>query len=256
MKCLWVITLIICITVCSCVGLLDPISNQQSNYAFTEPRSVVVDATGVKTIRVNAVTGFLKIKGLPDISEVRVEGTAGVSNKELLEEVKLHAHREEDVIILAVELSNVTGHASLDLNIEMPDTVDLEVEDTSGQIQIKYIRSLRLKDSSGGIEIENISADLHIEDGSGYIDVNHIGGNVRLKDGSGYMSVQDVNGDVVVVSDGSGDIAISEVKGNVLIHEDGSGDIFASNVRGDFIVERDGSGNTSYSNIGGKIQLP
>ncbi len=249
MKLLWLFTLIISIMLCSCLALLE----SENTCEFTESRSVTVDATGAKKIRINAMAGFLKVSGNPKISEVRVNGTACAPKADLLEEIILEAYSDEDTVIIIAE-SNV-NNVQLDLTIDLPDSIALEIVDYSGEINVLQVKSLSIKDGSGAILVENVTGDVYINDGSGAITLNQIAGNVRLQDGSGAINVKHVTGEVIV-DDGSGGIDISWVGGSVIIHSDGSGNIFVSNVQGDFIVESDGSGSIDYSNIGGRIQLP
>jgi DUF4097 and DUF4098 domain-containing protein YvlB len=221
-----------------------------------------VDAKGATRIRVDAAAGYLRIVGRPGLDEVRVKGTACASKKKLLESIHLSVERSGSEVRVEAEIDRGgfsffgNGNARLDLEIEVPDSVPLDVNDSSGSIEITSVAALDVDDSSGEINIEGVAGKLRLEDSSGSIEVSDVEGDIRLEDSSGSIDIERVSGSVDIVEDGSGSIDISKVKGSVLVRRDGSGSISVRNIDGDFTVERDGSGSINHRDVGGKVDIP
>jgi hypothetical protein len=205
-------------------------------------REEKIDAAGVKTLHVIARAGSLRVDGQAGAGAIAVHGTACASRESALEDIQLKVHRsgsEATVEAVIPESSNwlIGGEARLDLVLEVPQGVALEVEDGSGSIEIRHVASADVKDGSGEMVIEDVA------------------GEVRITDGSGGIEVRDA-GSVVVDEDGSGSINVSGVRGNVLVKDDGSGSISVREVAGDFTVEDDGSGGISHAAVHGRVRIP
>jgi hypothetical protein len=225
-----------------------------------EERSAAVSASGADLIRIAARAGSLRIEGRPGLSEVRVRGEACSSQERYLEQIELRAERVGDEVRIEAVIPEMRGfgnmQARLDLVVEVPESLALDVDDSSGGVEIRRVAALRLRDSSGEIDVSDVRGEVEIEDSSGEILLRGVGGNVRLSDSSGEIDVRDVAGSVLVESDGSGEIEIAEVERDVRIQRDGSGSISVSDVRGDFVVERDGSGRVRHEGVGGTVRVP
>ncbi len=221
-----------------------------------------IDAKGATRIRIDAAAGYLRIVGRPGLEEVRVKGTACASKKTLLEDIRLSAKRSGSEVRIEAEITRGgfnlfgDGNARLDLEIEVPDSVPLDVKDSSGSIDVVGVAALDIDDSSGEITIEGVAGKLDVDDSSGSIVVSDVEGDIRLEDSSGDITIESVGGSVDIIEDSSGSIDISKVKGSVLIRRDGSGSISVSDIDGDFTVERDGSGTISHRDVGGRVNIP
>jgi len=254
-----------------------PLTSIAGDCPHSEPRNATLDAAGATTLRVHAKAGYLSIRGSTGLSEVRVQGKACAPDKDVLDEIELRTDRRGDTLYVEVETpdGNWRRHSPyLDLEIEVPENLLLDVEDSSGSVKIEGVRGLELEDGSGDILVRKIAEGVEIEDGSGEVEVTEIGGQVRIDDGSGSLSVEHVGGAVTIedgsgeitvrdteasvdiVEDGSGSIELDHIGGDVLVQEDGSGSIRAEHVAGDFIVERDGSGGVHTNHIEGNVKVP
>lgn len=224
-------------------------------------RSATVPAAGADLLRLTAAAGSLRIEGRPGAGEVRVRGVACASSAALLEGIDLEAGRAGDEARVEVRMPEERGgrgdrYARLDLVVEVPATLALDVEDGSGGVEVRGVASLRLRDGSGEVEVAGVAGDVQIEDGSGEIRLSDVRGSVRLDDSSGGIEVRGVQGDVLVERDGSGEIDISGVTRSVRVDRDSSGEIRVSDVRGDFVVDRDGSGGIRYDDVAGTVRVP
>jgi hypothetical protein len=224
------------------VAALPTISTAQD---YDEPRNATVNASGATIVRVDARAGQLRVTGRTDISEVRVRGTARASSKGRLADIKLDATRNgTEITVRAIMPDNRdccdwNDQALLDLVIEVPTKLALDINDTSGDMTV-----------------ESVEGKIHIQDTSGEIRVRDAGSDVWISDTSGGIDVRNVKGSVDVDEDSSGEIEVYDVTGSVHVGRDSSGSIDVSRVGGDFVVEHDGSGSIDYDNVKGKVDVP
>lgn len=223
-------------------------------------RDATIAATSGETLAVLARSGLLRIEGRPGLEEVRIRGTACASSEELLEQLRMETSRGGGTVRIEVaEVDHGWGigrrYARLDLVIEVPAGMPAEVEDGSGDIEIRGLGSLRIDDGSGDIEVTDIEGDVTIDDGSGEVVLADIRGDVFVDDGSGEIHVRSVTGSVEI-EDGSGSIRVAGVGGSVRIPDDGTGEIDVRDVRGDFIVGDKGTGSVRHANIDGRVDVP
>jgi hypothetical protein len=235
-----------------CVALAD-------NCDHFADRAAAVSADGAATIRIDAKAGSLRVHGVEGM-EVRASGTACASDEELLDQIQLTADRSGSEVRVVVEIPDSGGgwnrQARLDLVVEVPKTIALEVNDTSGAMEVRDVAALEVHDSSGEIEIEDVAGDLRVEDSSGEIDIERVSGEVRIEDSSGEIDIAHVERSVIIERDSSGEIDVAHVKGDVLVERDGSGGIYVEDVGGDFTVERDGSGSIRHRDVAGQVDIP
>lgn len=206
---------------------------------YTAPRPATVDARGARRLAVEGKAGVLRIRGVDGIGEVRVRGTARASRRELLEEIRLVARREGDVVVVRADIPDRDDRGwtdgdhfrGLDLVLEVPRGIATDVVDGSGEIEIRGVGALDVKDGSGEIDVEDV-ASARIEDGSGEIRVRDVRGDLRLHDGSGSIDVAGVRGSVVVERDGSGGVDVRDVGGDFTIQEGRGRGVSYRDVRG------------------------
>lgn len=231
----------------------------QFDCSYSAERVGTVPASGATVARVSARAGGLRIEGRPDLTEVRVRGTACASSERYLAGVRLVVERVGDEVVVRVETPDVRGgrsYASLDLVVEVPAALALDVEDSSGDLHVRNAGALDLADSSGDIDLVEVAGPVRVRDSSGDVRIRGAGRGVVIEDSSGGIDVRTVAGPVLVEADSSGDIEIGEVDGNVVVRRDSSGSIRATGVRGDFVVERDGSGSIRYDDVAGTVRVP
>lgn len=241
-----------------------------------------LDATlavdGAELLEIVAEAGSLRIDGSDGAREVRVEGRACASSERLLDEIELTTRRDGDRLVVIGKTdhdqSGWRSYARLDLVVEVPSDLALEVEDGSGETRVRNVASLDLVDGSGEIDIADVAGDVRIDDGSGELNLQRVGGDVEIDDGSGSLWLRDVGsvsslvdgsgeieidgvrGDVRIRDDGSGGIVVRDVTGSVVIGSDGSGSIRVASIGGDFTVRSDGSGSISFDDVEGKVSTP
>ena len=223
-----------------------------------------LDVSGSQSLAIFAAAGDLEIAGVSSSDEVRIRGKICVSEEHWLDEARLETSSGDRAEINVV-LPDVSGgwslwgskYAYMDLELEVPDSLALELRDSSGDIGIEDISALWLQDSSGDIEIRNVAGLVEIKDSSGDIEVRGLKGDFTIiSDSSGDIRGSDIEGNVLVESDSSGEIWFTEVRKDVVVGQDSSGDIIAENVGGDFRVLKDSSGTIHSENISGEVEIP
>jgi DUF4097 and DUF4098 domain-containing protein YvlB len=243
--------------------LLGTTAHAQWSNAYTAPRNAVVDANGARLLQVEASAGSLRVEGRAGLRQVQVRGTARSSSQDLLGQIKIIAERRGDVVFIKSDMpdeewrSSRDNHsAALDLVIEVPQGMNADVADGSGELEIVNVGSLELLDGSGEITIESAGGAVAITDGSGSVTIDNVRGDVRVSDGSGDINVRNVTGSFTVRSDGSGGISANDIRGSVIVENDGSGEIEATKVGKDFTVESKGSGSINYRQVSGQVDIP
>lgn len=187
----------------------------------TAERTAVISTSGARAVRIVALAGSLRIEGRRGLTEARAHGTASTAYPHDLGDVRLVVERHDDTVYVKTVFSdsNQSGHQSLDLVVEVPAEVPLDVRDGSGDTDIRGV------------------GDISIHDGSGDLRVSAVDGLVRIWDGSGEIRASRVRGDVEVLQDGSGAIDVDDIGG-------------------DFLVDRKGSGAIHFADVRGRLRLP
>lgn len=236
---------------------------QYSSNAYTAPRNAVVDAAGAKRVEVEAGAGSLRVEGKAGLRQVQVTGTARSSSQQSLNQIKLIAERRGDVVFIKADMpednwrsGNGSNYsAALDLVIQVPQGLNAEISDGSGDAQVSNVGSLEATDGSGDFTVIGAAGTVHITDGSGNLKIENVGGDLSVNDGSGDIEVRNVSGSFTVEADGSGGIYATDVRGSVIIENDGSGGIDVKKVGKDFRVDQKGSGDIDYVDVSGKVDI-
>src|SRR5215210_733791 len=95
---------------------------------YSAPRNAVVDASGARTVEVEAAAGNLRVEGKPGLRQVQVTGTARASSQQFLNQIRLIAERRGDVVFIKADIPDGDNErfyhgnnwAALDLVIHVP----------------------------------------------------------------------------------------------------------------------------------------
>ncbi len=247
-------------------AVIIPAHGRAQEPRYSAPRRATVPTAGVRLIRISSGAGYLHVDGKTGLTQVRVDGMARASNRDALESLKLIAERQGDVIVIKPDIPDerrgfwdLLRHdwvRMLDLDIDVPANIPIEVHDGSGDLRIRATASTEVNDGSGNIEISGIGGNVDVTDGSGEVKIDGVEGDVEVSDGSGNIRVSNVTGSFIVNTDGSGNIDADGVGGTMRVSSDGSGNIDARRVGGDFVVGSKGSGDIQYSTVKGRVDIP
>jgi hypothetical protein len=158
-------------------------------------REIRVETAGASRIEIAARAGDLDVRA-GTAGQVLARGRACASSAEFLEQTQLRAVRDGSTLKVFVQVpEEMKGiglfYARLDVEIDVPADVPVEVIDSSGDATVTGVRLTRLTDSSGDVDIARVAGSVPIEnDSSGDIDVTDVGRDVAvLADTSGTVSV-------------------------------------------------------------------
>ncbi|MCU0275499.1 MAG: DUF4097 domain-containing protein [Acidobacteria bacterium] len=248
--------------------------------------TLTLDASGCRAMRIDCGAGYLKVQGKEGLQRIEVTAmlrVKGIGMGELAEFrkenviLKLEKTGSEAVLLAKIDekffLDKLFGgrEARIDLDVSLPRSMNLSVEDGSGNVTINSLGGsldlndgsgdamldeiagpVKIVDGSGDLRLANVKGAVEIEDGSGGLDLSDIAGHVEIEDGSGDIELKNAGGDVVV-DDGSGEIDLRGVRGSVRI-DDGSGNIVIDGVEKDVTIEDAGSGEVDIRNVRGRVR--
>ena len=238
-------------------------SAQAWDCKYERDLDLTLDVSDAERLTVRAAAGDLDVNGRSGLTEARIRGKVCASEEEWLEEARIDTEGGRSAEI-AVTLPDSSGwslmgsrYVYVDLEIDVPEDLTLDIRDSSGDIEIAGTGPLEVSDSSGDIDIEKIRGGVTLEDSSGDIELLDIAGDVTVtRDSSGSIYGRGIQGSVLVERDSSGGIEFRDVRGDFVVERDSSGDIVADTMGGDFRVESDGSGDIESRNVTGKVDIP
>jgi len=244
--------------------ILLPVSLQAWDCKYSKNIDETLDLASSEQLVVKAAAGDLRVRGVEGSDQAGIKGQVCASKKEWLTDSRVETsggNQAEIVVVLPDSDTSwsLTGnhYLYLDLELDVPDQISLDVRDSSGDIDISGVGALAVNDSSGDINVEDSAGPVSVNDSSGDIELTDIIGDVTIEsDSSGDIRGRDIDGNVLVVRDSSGEISFRDVGENFIVERDSSGDISANGVGGDFRVERDGSGEIDARNVSGTVDIP
>jgi len=228
---------------------------------YAVERELTIPASGIELVDIRAGSGDLHVEGEDGLEEIVVVGEVCASDEDFVDELQITAESAGgDVLLLETHHPELDGWggsrtARIDLVVRVPTGLAVDIDDSSGGIDVRRTGALRIEDSSGGISVLNVDGSVEIDDSSGSVDVDGVRGDLRIEDSSGGIELRSVSGSVEL-RDGSGSIEVADVGLDVVVESDGSGSIQVRDVGGDFVVDRDGSGSIRHSGIRGSVDIP
>ncbi len=221
----------------------------------------VINASDLERLEVVAGAGSLRISGKESLREIKLTARLCAEDNDDLKEMDVLSKVRGDSGTIETDIPTNSGwgagsYNSIDLVIELPSTVKLDVTDSSGRALIENVAEVDMEDSSGALRIKNIRGDVEVEDSSGALELEDILGDVTVSDSSGAIRASDIGKTLRIESDSSGEIDAKRVAQDFIVERDSSGSISADGIGGDFVVQRDGSGGIYYENVTGEVDIP
>ncbi len=218
-----------------------------------QQRILNLDSQNLQALIGETGAGSLEIIGVAGASQITL--VADIYSNDA-SKVKLNLEKQGNEARLTADIEahgNFSDYAPyIDLKLQVPAELALEIDDGSGAIVINSMASnIKVKDGSGELVIHG-GNNISIDDGSGAIDVSQLSGNLAITDGSGDITATDIKGSITI-DDGSGGIDVANVQGTVTL-SDGSGDINVINAKG-LTVLAAGSGDVTIDKIDGPVQI-
>ena len=230
-----------------------------SVFADEKSQDLSIAAEGISLLDIDCGSGFLKVTGKEGLSNIEVQAeiiVAGMSaqktKKFIHDKLVLSLEKRGQKAYLVSKFKSYfslfsIGTKAINLTVFVPKTIELKVDDGSGDISIVNIQgNINIDDGSGKTTIMDVQGDLNVDDGSGDLTLQDIKGNIEIEDGSGDITIENAEGNALI-NDNSGDIRLEEIQGEVAI-DDGSGSIHVQGALGDVTIS-DGSGSISVDNV-------
>lgn len=231
---------------------------QSDRYQVT--RTAQAAAGGVAAVRLSNGSGNLVVNGRSGSSEVHVTAIVHGSSQRAVDAVRISLDRNGDVVTVREDTPDRSwfgiDNTWVDLTVELPTNMALDVSDGSGGARIDNAGAIRLRSGSGGAHLSNIAGTVDVRSGSGAVELSNVRGNVTASSGSGGFTIDGVNGSVDIRNAGSGSLNVRGVTGSVHLGSIGSGSLVADNIGGDLTVDRKGSGSVQYTNVKGQVSVP
>ena len=242
------------------VPVLVNVQVRHGSCSYELDRTFTIPVSPANQLVINAGSGELRVEGRRGLDQIEVVGRVCASREEWLEQLTLSVETVGSDVILSAHYPNRNNRrgnntAKIDLTVLMPLGMDVDIDDSSGSLEVIGAGNLGIEDSSGSVTISGVNGSVYLDDSSGGIEIQDVSGDVDVRDGSGGIDVRDVQG-TVRLRDGSGGIDVAEVAEDVIVESDGSGSIRVRGVGGNFTVERDGSGEISHSDVRGTVDIP
>jgi hypothetical protein len=226
---------------------------------YTADRTLHADVSGVTRIRIENGSGRLVVNGKSGVSQVTTHATIRGSSQQVVNDVKITTEKNGDEIRVRADYPDhrwSSDNWSVDLTVEVPSNIKLDVNDGSGGAQLNNIGAATVSSGSGGVRVSDAGGPVDLNSGSGSVELRTVRGDVSAQSGSGSVEISDVTGSVDVRRAGSGNVTVSKVSGSVRAGSIGSGGLQVDNVGGDLTVERKGSGSIDYTGVKGKVSIP
>ncbi|AUJ13111.1 hypothetical protein BVV20_14400 [Xanthomonas oryzae pv. oryzae] len=228
---------------------------------FSEPRSLKLQLTGVKSVLFEVASNDLHLDALAS-SSGKLSGRACAARAELLKSLTVTQKRVGDKLVVTLHddrrFSFGKSYSYLDLHGSVPNTMLVQFDVGSGDMTIRHTKGrVTAKVGSGDVELEDLHALRVLAVGSGDLKARQVHGAAQVaKVESGEVKLHGVAGNIKLGTIGSGDVDIRDVQGNVNVESVASGTLNVRKVRGDLSVARKGSGDIDASDISGSTRVP
>lgn len=228
--------------------------NSYANDYLSFDQDLSIQTSGLNKFVVDVGAGSLVVRG-DNVDKITVAAKIYSKKYDSIEDLQ-DAFESEMILTLEGKGSVATLKASnkkrifsfsnseiaIDINIIVPKTMNIEIDDGSGNMEVSDIDGwVEIDDGSGSLVVRNLGNQLKIDDGSGNMKISNIAGDVFIDDGSGNTIIDDVRGSITI-EDGSGQIEVTKVTGDFTVN-DGSGSIEIKELSGEFHLVDDGSGS-------------
>ena len=145
----------------SCIGL--DLNDPDNNCNYEEEQELIFPTENITKIELDAIAGLLAIKPSPG-NNVYLTVTACARAKEDLDRFKINSGVDGTNLKIIFDLSDTYKDITLDLDILVPDSLNLEINDSSGGILIENLEN-DIYQRSGLLGIIPISTDIDAHQG-------------------------------------------------------------------------------------------
>jgi Toastrack DUF4097 len=234
-----------------------------------------VPATGVRTITFKVQEGDFVLRGDPNAREIRMNVSIDrtwifkLGEEGILQRLITVSGQGTDHVTIVTDIPRAIsnwGRAEypIDFEVVVPSGARLEVEDTSGKIELSGLTgNVTVHDGSGTFSARDLGGSLDLVKESGDIRIEHVAGATKVQSHSGQMTLRRLQALEITDSDGNidasqlasarirnrgGNLRVTGVSGELHI-DDEAGEIVVADVDGAVDI-RDTSGQIRTQNTG------
>ena len=222
-------------------------------------RSSIVSAVGATVLKLDAGTGYLRVRGNKGTDKISIAGFGHADAEETLAGVTVTANRIGDTISVVCNIPTKRAESrqtpSLDLDLEIPSNLSLVVTDSTGESVFRHTGPIRIVHGGGSLNIDDVAGDLDVTDGSGDMIISNVSGNVHIIDGAGGIFLSHVHGSVSIPRAGDGEVQLVDISGDVTVGAKHSGEVAVRGVGGNFSITANGNGSVEYRNVSGHVAI-
>ena len=243
------------------LALLSPALAFAADCEHAQPRSLDLDLAGVRSVRIEVNSHELRLAPARD-GKASFTARACASDPALFEQLTFTQERQGDVLVVRAERDGYSSgiffkanYAYLQLDAQLPATLDYEVRVGSGDAWVSGQPNVRVDVGSGDAEVRGATGVLRVKVGSGDVTASDSGTLDLLSVGSGDFDARGVRGEATVGDIGSGDVAIHTVGRSLRVESVGSGDLVVTGVDGGVSIGTVGSGDVTVTDVGESLSV-
>jgi len=235
------------------IMMLLPVS-ALSSHEYEDTEEMELSADGIRKLGIVASSCDVNITGVKGAESILVKITRFVrveseeKARELAGKMRVRVKEKDEAIELVTEYPG-SGEKS----INIIDAIFGGGRKLRMELDITVPESMELtfETSSGDIEIEDIAAGVGISSASGDVEARMIGGKMAVKTASGDIRADNIES--FAAETASGDIYIRKVGGSCVISA-ATGDVNAEDVGGSVVIQTI-SGDVGVENISGSTEI-
>lgn len=228
-------------------------------------REISFQVSPGQTMRVEIPAGDVEITGGFDGGRVEAEATLRAPTDKIAQEMAqgwtLMVEQSEEAVVIRPPSSDPHTSATIDLKIEVPTGVSVEVKTGKGDVKIvKTGASTRVNAGSGDIEVEGARGSLALNTAHGDISMNDFEGSEAALDSQNgdisaklaraqRLTARSAKGDIDLDKAASQDVTVETISGDVSIDlsESLHGSLVGSSVSGDVAFQMPDGGDCQVS---------
>ena len=225
---------------------------------------------GAGTLNVNTDFGSVRVESWSnDEVDVEVEkrrtGISEASARDAFDEVSVDISQQENDVDVRIERdrSYWFDNVSLDIQVRVPESYNLDLKTSGGDIDVGDLRGDVLARTSGGdvnvgkitdavIRVHTSGGDVNVKGGARETKVSTSGGDIEILDARGAVDAITSGGDVTI-GDADGEVSARTSGGDIKIGRT-DGEVTVRTSGGDIEIDQAG-GNTEATTSGGDIRI-
>jgi len=221
-----------------------------------------VPADGVRTVTFKLQEGDFVLRGDPSAREVRMNVSIDrtwifkLGEEGILQRLITVSGQGTDHVTIVTDIPRAIsnwGRAQypIDFEVVVPSGVRLEIEDTSGKIELSGLTGdVAVRDGSGTFSARELRGSLDLLKESGDIRIEHVAGATTIQSHSGQMTLRRLR--ALEIRESDGNIDASQLA-SARIHNRG-GNLRVTSVSGELHIDDD-SGEIVLADVGGAVDI-